>query len=167
MADTIIGTVADWEEIYRKTLTPYISHTYIADGSETPIPVVGGVATKYILPVTPKKLNGFSVYDPGGLNQALQVDSDGAVDKSYKLDASTSMYTSANNCNVFLYLYKNSVLVAGSQIQRKVGTGADVGAMGLASTFDASDGDLLEVYVMSDTSTDLTFKLTSIVITEV
>ena len=173
MEDTIIGTVADWEKIYRKTLSPYISHTYIAEGVSTPVTLVANVPKKYPLPVTLKESNGFGVYDAGGEDQSLQLQAVGADNVLFKLDASSSLVTTAVNCNVWMYLYKRtsiggeSLPVAGSIIKRKIGTSADLGALSLDSTFRASEGDLLEVYVQTDVNTDLTFSLTSIVITEV
>ena len=160
-------TTAELDIAARKSLTPYISHTYIADGSEQSISLLSNTPKKYILPVAAKEINGFGIFDPGGPNQSLQFQAEGETDVVFKLDASTSLTTSINNCNVKLLLYKNGSHVAGSIIKRKVGTGSDLGAMSIDSTFKASTGDLLEVYVESSSATDLTFIVTSIVILEV
>jgi len=161
-----IYSQAQVDEAIRKTLTPYVSHTYLVDGAEVPITLAPNIPTKYILPVSVKEINGFGLFDPGGPNQALQFQAI-ASNILFRLDASTSMTSSANNCNVKLMLYKNGSPVAGSTIKRKIGTGADTGAMSLDSTFRSSQNDILEVFVESDIATNLTFSLTSIVILEV
>lgn len=164
MADTIIGTVAEWERIYQKGVNKYISHTYIAEGNETPVTLAANTPSKYTLPVTLKESNGFGVADPGLPTQALQFTAENETDILFELSASTSMTTTTNNCNVWMYAYVNDSPAASCLIQRKVGTGADVGAVGLDSTFRVSTGDLIEVYVKSDLATDLTFIYTSILI---
>jgi hypothetical protein len=165
--DGVTYTPTEINEGIRKSISPYISHTYIAPGAELPITLVGGVPKKYVLPVTPKELNGFGVFDPGGANQALQLQVVNALNILFRLDASTSLVTTTNNVVIKLMLYKNGAPVAGSIIGRKIGTGADSGAMSLDATFRASENDLLDVYVESDLDTDLTFSLTSIFIEEV
>lgn len=160
-------TLDQMNEAIRKGISRYISHTYVADGAETPISLVANTPKKYPLPVTIKEINGFGIFDPGGPAQALEFQATGIVDKLFRLDGSTSLVTTTNNCNVWLYLYLNGEPVAACVIQRKIGTGADTGSMSLDSTFRASTGNLLDVYVKSDLDTDMTFKLTSIFIEEV
>jgi hypothetical protein len=75
--------------------------------------------------------------------------------------------TDSNNTIVKLMMYKNGVLVPGATVARKIGTGADLGAMALNSAFTASTGDYFDVYVESSLATTLTFFYTSIVINEV
>lgn len=169
--DKILGKLRQSDgvsaEVTRKVSTPYVSHTYIAEGDDAPVAVLANTPTKYVLNVTAKEINGFGVFDLGGANQALQFQAVGASNVAFKLDASTSVTTNTNNCNIKLMLYKNGVMVDGSIVERKVGTGADTGAMSLDSTFRASEGDLLDVYVESDIATSITFSHTSIVILEI
>lgn len=159
-------TQAQVDEAIRKTLSPAILHTYIADGDEVPTgTLAANTPTKYSLPVTAKKSNNFTIVDLGGGNTAAKYT--GTEAATLKLDASSSMVTDTNNMNVTLYLYKNGSPVAGAAVSRKVGTGADVGAFGLTGTVDVVTDDLLEVYIESDTAGAVTLLKSNIVLLEV
>jgi hypothetical protein len=51
-------------------------------------------------------------------------------------------------------------------VERKIGTGADVGAISVTGVFDVTENDYIEIYVLVDVTTTVTFSKTSIVIKE-
>lgn len=142
------------------------SHTYIKSGDEVATPVLAAnTPTKYQLPVTIKELINFEIADVGGGVIALRYI--GTRDVTLQLNATTSTITGANNTVVKFMMYKNGVVEPGASIARKIGTGSDLGAMGLSTSFTASTDDYFDVYVEADTSTSILFLNTSIVINEI
>lgn len=56
-------------------------------------------------------------------------------------------------CVVSLFrIAKNGTTLAGSQIRRKIGTGADVASLGLGYIVELAPTDYVEVFVSCDTS---------------
>lgn len=142
------------------------SHTYIAEGDEVATDIlVPNTPTKYQLPVAIKELTNFEIADVGGGIIALRYI--GLRDITLVLNATTSATTGSNNVVVKFMMYKNGVYEEGTMVARKIGTGSDLGAMGLSTSFSASTGDYFDVYVEADTATTITFFNTSIVINEV
>lgn len=160
------GLNNNFSELYDKTLTDRaISHTYIAPGDEIGVAITEeDTPTKYQLPVTAKKINNFGISDIGGGVLALTYT--GSRNITCSINASSSVKTTTNNVEVIFHLYKNGTMVVGASIERKIGTGADLGAMALSSTFEAAPDDYFEIYVECDTATTLTLLRTSIVIAE-
>lgn len=143
-----------------------LSHTYVDDGDEVAIAVPPGDApVKYTLPVTPGYTNKFGVYNPGQPTQSLQYQGDDPIVVS--IESSSSLISSVNNCRVTFYAYKNGSPIPGCSIQRKIGTGADAGALALTSLTTLNKNDLLEIYVSSDMATNLTLYKTNFVIEEI
>lgn len=168
--DGTLMTFSEGQQILQSKLDPYYVHTYIPVGTTTTKTLLADTPTKVTLDVTPKEGNGFSLVDLGGGETALQLDGNGEdVDILFSLEGSSSITTSVNNPNVTFMLYKNGVYEPGNIITRKVGTGADQGALALTGTFrgNPSAQDQFEVYVESDLATDVNFIKTSIVIEEV
>ena len=142
------------------------SHTYIAMGDEVATPtLVANTPTKYQLPITAKGLSNFEIAEISTGVYALKYI--GTRDITCVLNATTSILAGANNTTVKLMMYKNGVYEVGSIVARKIGTGADLGAMGLSTSIQMVTNDYFDVYVESDVSTTITFLYTNIVISEV
>lgn len=143
-----------------------ISHTYVADGAQIAQSIpAGGTAVKYTIPVTAGYINKFGVYNPGLPTQALQYQGSQSIVAS--IEASSSLKASTNNCLITFYAYKNGQPIPGASIQRKIGTGADAGALALTTVTTLAPNDLLEIYVSSDLATSLTLYKTNFVIEEI
>lgn len=141
------------------------SHTYIAEGDEVASSLlVINTPTKYQLPVTIRKVVDFSITDIGAGVLALTYSGERNV--TLVLHASTSMISSANNAVIKLKMYKNGAYSPGSVITRKIGTGSDIGAVALSTSFEASKGDYFEVFIESNVATTVTFINASMVLSE-
>ena len=80
-----------------------------------------------------------------GTNGRLQYD--GPEDRVVHLACSFSMTSSNNNQTVYFRVGKNGTSISESTINRKIGTGSDVGSSALHVFFDVSNGDYLELMV--------------------
>lgn len=148
---------------------PYHSHTYIPVGTTTTsLTTTPGTPIKVTLDVNLKENYGFSVFDLGLPTQALQFDGVNQIaDVLFSLESTSSITSSINNVTPDFMLYVNGVYEPGNIITRKIGTGADVGALSITGTFRCSAGDLLEIYIDSDIAATFDFSKTSIVIEEI
>lgn len=162
---------SNFTELYSQTppdADRALSHTYIPEGNEVPTGVlVPGTPTKYQLPVTIRKINNFEIKEISGQPGVFALHYTGSRPITAKLGATTSLITSANNVTVKLMMYKNGAEAVASAIKRKIGTGADLGAMTLTTTIEMAQNDYFDVYVESDIASTITFLLTNIVITEI
>jgi len=70
---------------------------------------------------------------------------------------SFSVTSSVNNVVIKLFLGKNSVIDTATEMQRKIGTGADVGLGSFSSLMSLSTGDTIDLFV--DTDIDATITL--------
>jgi len=77
----------------------------------------------------------------------------GVADVTVQAAGHVSMTAAANNQVIHFRLMKNGTTAASSEVQRKVGTGADVGAAAMSETFQMSTGDYLSLAVRNATST--------------
>ena len=77
------------------------------------------------------------------------------------------MTTSTNNVVFEMFMYKNGVYEPGIDISRKVGTGADVGAIPIQGEFEAAPNDYIEIFIRTSLTTTVTFSKTAISIMEV
>lgn len=167
LQDSVTGvTDEEIQKTVRKTLTPYFYESYLPIGSPYTTPVItAGAYTKLLIPTTVKGSNEWGVADVGGGNFAVQYT--GASNEKFKIFTSTSMTTSANNVVIDIVMYKNGVLEPGIAISRKVGTGADVGALAIQGEFEATTNDYIEIYVQTDVDSTITFDKTAISVIEV
>jgi hypothetical protein len=167
-------TGQELNEVSRKGLNPYHSHTYIALGTTTDC-VIGaldiGNWVKCELDVTAKSVNGFGLFDPGGPDQALQLQATGITDRLFELNVSTGVASTVGNVDTEFSLFIDDgggyVQEPGVYVPRTIGLQDDKGAMPIAGTFIASTGDRLGVYVRCDKACTLTFIGSSLFINEV
>lgn len=159
-------TQAQVDEAIRKTLTPYSWVTYLPKLTPFTTPsIILNTPTKILIPTTIKSANGFALFDTGGGNFAVQFQ--GAATATFEISLSTSMTTVTNNVLLGMMMYKNGVMEDGVNISRKIGTGADVGAMAVVGEFTVNPLDIIEIYIEVTSTTTVTFSETSIRITEV
>jgi len=127
---------------------------YISSASATTISTIN----------TPVKVAGTTT-----TNNLILFDDDGATNnrlkylgketKVFNVSISCSITAAANNKIYSLYIYKyddsaaSGAIVSSTQIQRKVTTGADVGALSLDSLIDLDENDYIEVWIENNTDT--------------
>lgn len=156
---------AQVDDAVRKTLTPSRLSSYLPIASPYTTPTLSaGTPTKLLIPTTAKYVQDFSLDIP---NSRWYLNSAGVVDRKFTIGMTTSMIASINNTEVTISMYKNGVYELGVSIKRKIGTGADVGAMAVIGSFTLSHTDYIEVYVESSLGGTLTFSYTDINILEV
>lgn len=89
-------------------------------------------------------------------NTGKQIDYTGANTKNFKLSAAISMTASVSNQIATFYIAKNGSVVAASRIDRKIGTGADEGAIALEWCFSLANTNTVEIYCDLDTNGTIT-----------
>lgn len=160
-----IYSQAQVDDAVRKTLAPSRLSSYLPIASPYTTPTLSAATpTKLLIPTTAKYVQDFSLDIP---NSRWYLNSAGVVDRRFTIGMTTSMIASTNNTEVTLSMYKNGVYEPGVSIKRKIGTGADVGAMAVIGSFTLSHTDYIEVYVESSLGGTLTFSYTDINILEV
>jgi hypothetical protein len=153
------------DEAVRKSLTPSRLSTYLPVATPYTTPTLAAnTPTKLLIPTTVKKKQDFTLDVP---NTRWFLDTTGVTDREFVITMTTSMIASANNNNVIVSMYKNGVFEEGVSIARKIGTGADQGAVSVTGSFMLSDNDYVEVYVETDQGGTITFSRTAINILEV
>lgn len=110
-----------------------------------------------ITPGTPESVTNISVtgshnftYTAGSLRY------DGSAGIIVKVDGAVSMKSSINNVLTVVSFGKNGTSDPTTEIERKIGTGADVGAIPLAGTFTLTNGDYLDFFVDVDLASTIT-----------
>jgi hypothetical protein len=84
---------------------------------------------------------------------------DGIVDVHCIVAATFSMTSNTNNVTAFITLYKNGSPITNiNPIQRKIGTGADVGAAAIAVPVSLSQNDYVEIYLSADAPCTMTIE---------
>jgi hypothetical protein len=145
--------ITDYAEMYM--VTPTATGTIT---SGTPLKIAGTV-------VAGDKSSDFTIADTttGGT-----VTYTGSTTTLFNVQVQMAMTTSASNIVVTMWIYKNGVAEAGSEMQRKVGTGSDVGAAAFGSLVSLATNDDIEIYVDIDSGTStLTAECLTVVLTEV
>jgi len=74
------------------------------------------------------------------------------------IDGSVSITSTINNIISKVFYGKNGVVDIKTQIDRKIGTGADVGALAASGQFELVTNDTLDFFVDADTDTTLTIE---------
>lgn len=162
LAEIIEG---DYLKVKRKTLTPSRLASYLPAATPYTTPtLVAATPTKLLLPTTVKTIQDFSLDGP---NNRFFLSASDVVDREFQINASTSMTASTNNTVVTLGMRINGVFEEGVSIDRKIGTGSDVGAIGFSGSFKLSTNDYIEVFVTSSLGGTITFSKTAINILEV
>lgn len=156
--------LVNYANVERKTLTPSVLFSYLPAASPYTTPtLVATTPTKLLLPTTVKSIQDFELDIP---NTRYFLNDANAVNRTFEVNMSTSMTTSLNNVVVTLEMWKNGVFEEGISVKRKVGTGADVGALALNGQFTLSHNDYIEVYAISDLGGTITFDRIAINIKE-
>lgn len=85
----------------------------------------------------------------------------GSPTKKFSIGADISSTHSAPNTTVEYFIAKNGVIIANSEINRKIGTGGDVGASGLSWIVELAENDYIEIFTdASNAGTTTASKLT-------
>lgn len=170
--DAIGGAEYDPEELsetIRKTINPSSYVSYLPESTPfTTAAIAANTPTKTLIPTTVKLIKDFGLYDKNGgvgdPDYAVQYQGDST--RTFKIFMSTAMATSVNNVVFDIYMYRNGIMEPGVGISRKIGTGADVGAIATLGEFTAEPNDYLEVFIKLSLAGTVTFYRTSIIFTE-
>ena len=85
---------------------------------------------------------------------------DGVSDRHFHIAGSVSMTAAGNNKVLGVSIGHNGTEIPGSDLHRKIGTGADVGSTALHADVMMEPGDFLELMVHNDTDdTNMTIEL--------
>lgn len=122
---------------------------YVSSSAQTTISTIN----------TPVKVAGtttlsgseFRVDDDSGTNNRLRYT--GTKTRTFQITASISTTSPTSNVNFTWYIAKNGTVNANSGIQRKQGTGSDVGALAISWIEELSTNDYLELWVENNDGT--------------
>ena len=151
MSDLVADSNANFAEIYTKT---EIENSYASLYIPAPeaLTVVAG---------TPMSLGSIAVVGASNftyIDNHLRYDGDEGV--IVKVDGAVSMTSGTNNIITTISFAKNGNIgdaaEVASRIDRKIATGADVGAVPIAGTFTLTNGDYLDFYVDSNINSVVT-----------
>lgn len=91
----------------------------------------------------------------------------GAITKTFQATAAISAQSTVGNIILSMFFAKNGVVVAESEITRKIGTANDVGAAPLVCTADCAQNDYIEVWIDVDNNSTITIDKMVLTVTEV
>jgi len=117
---------------------------YISTKVLTPIPVAN-TPVKGLGTTTTANLFRFDT--DGASNRLRYV---GTKTKIFNISASLSLTSTTNNQVLSIYFAKNGTVLNSTRIQRKIGTGADVGAVSISGTVELATGDYIELWLAND-----------------
>jgi hypothetical protein len=159
-------SLLQWLDAIRKTLNPYESVTFLdpATPFTTPTILAADGYTKVLIPTTVKFLNGWAFNDIGGGEIALQKIAAGT--QKYDIRSYTGIRAGGSNITMHLALFKNGTLEGGISIPRRIGAGADTGALAMGGVFSIDQNQYVNVYVKVSSDTTITFDSPSIDIRE-
>ena len=106
-------------------------------------------------PFEPEKdlATGFA-YDAG--NDRFYFSQAGITNSRFTVSVSISLASSVGNTETTLRLHVNGAAVEGVFINRKIGTGGDVGAFPLSGALSLTENDYVEVYIECNNTTTIT-----------
>lgn len=135
------------------TLVPGLGTIYISTPTETTVAAAN----------TPLKAAGTTTLLATAQNFTMPANNrltyTGTPDVLANVSISISMTAAANNKVVTMYVAENGTPVAASAVERKVGTGADVGALSVQYALTLSTNDYVELFVENNTDdTNLTIE---------
>jgi hypothetical protein len=152
-----------FENAMRKSIEPSLLHA--AQDNDTPYttPVLlTGVPTLVVIPLVLKDSQDFTLVVDEFVFTAV-----GVTNRHFLSAYGTSMTTNIGNTLVITELLVNGTPVQGSSIERKVGSGSDVGSAAQSTYFTMDHGDVLGFRVTVSNDTTVTFSRTSANVTEV
>jgi hypothetical protein len=77
----------------------------------------------------------------------------GASPREVQIAASLSMTAIGNNVTISVYLARNGVVIPGSHMQQRIGTGADIQAISTSANFTLGVNDYIELWVENNSDT--------------
>lgn len=147
LADNTSGDISpeDLRDVV-ETVRPRFGGLYLTSASAT---VIGssGTMVKAAGTTTSTVLNDFTMPTDNRLQY------NGVADVHAHIAASCSFTSSVSNTVAALGILKNGTLLPSSRIERKLGTGSDVGAVALHTDAMLTNGDYLELAVELVTAT--------------
>lgn len=162
---TSVYVESEVNDAIRRSINPSIYFSYLPIGSDfTTASISANTPTKTLIPTTIKFINNFEIHDLGGGNFAVRYI--GPITSRFNISMSTGMTTSSNNVLFKIRMYKNGEIEPGIGIVRKIGTGADIGAISVTGEFELNPNDYIEVFVDLTLASTVTFIETAILITE-
>jgi len=117
---------------------------FVSSAVLTPIPGANS-PVKAMGNTTPTNLFRF---DTNGTNNRLQYT--GTKTRIFNISASLSLTSTTNNQVLSIYFAKNGTVLNSTRIQRKIGTGADIGAASISGTVELVTGDYIELWLAND-----------------
>jgi hypothetical protein len=134
---------------------------YVSSAVETVISVQS-TATKALGTTTALNLQDFDMSANNRLKYVAQATS------HFVVTVALSMTAAGNNQLTTLSVAKNGTNIASSEVQRFIGTGADLGAAAVATIVELAQDDYLELFVANETGTgNLTVELMNFIVSEV
>ncbi|MDB4261284.1 hypothetical protein N9878_00315 [bacterium] len=144
------------------------SHWYSYLPELTPFatdPLVVNTPTKVKVPTTVLSKKDFQVTDIGGGD--LRVQYVGTTTKAFSLHFVSGIRASSNNVLAKMRVYRNETPNPGTFIPRKIGVGADTGAVPMIGVTELAPLDTVSIWVEVDTAAIVTFDGTSIIMDEI
>lgn len=139
----------DWIEVCRSVPVKDVAEYYISSSSGTSLTAT---TPALVAGTTTAGITSGSVT----VSSSNRVTYTGSDDILVKVTATCAMTSSASNIVATFSIAENGTVAAKTEIDRKIGTGSDVGAIAIQGYFTASTNDYFEVWVESDTNTTLT-----------
>lgn len=151
-------TGAQLDEVCRKTLTPNILSSGLESDYKFPTSGDMPINVNNIVPITATITNdtGFELHDFGGGDTAFRLKTD-SVGGCYNLGISASITTSGNNVITEFGILVDGILQPGASVQRKVGTGTDVGAFAVTAIVDLNPGSRVDFFARVDVLSNIIF----------
>lgn len=147
---------ANFDELYTEAYGSFYITTGLTNTANgTPAKLVGsGVTAENIS-------SGFTHATPNKLTYT------GTATKVFKITADLTCTHTAQNAILTFSIAKNGTNITNSSIQRKVGTGGDIGALSMSWAVSLATNDYLEVYADSTEAGTTTVSLGSITVVKI
>lgn len=87
-------------------------------------------------------------FDTNGVSNRLRYV--GTKTRIFNISASLSLTSTTNNQVLSIYFAKNGTVLNSTRIQRKIGTGADIGAASISGTVELATGDYIELWLANN-----------------
>ncbi len=150
LADNTIG------DITPQDLRDFLISTDAADGSVFLTATAATVLTGAAAAIEVAGTTTLGLNTNMSMPADWRIRNDALTTMRFSVNADLSMTSGTNNVVVTFYIAKNGVIELGSSQQRKIGTGADVGSLGLNWVVDLAATDYISVFVKADVTNNLT-----------
>jgi len=117
----------------------------------TPVatPTTANVPTKVLGTTTTTFVNNFT----HSVNNRMSFN--GIIERVFKVSAAISVSAGGATQTKF-FIYKNGIKVVASEIDRKISTGGDIGAMSIGALINLTENDYVELWCETDDGDTLT-----------